>query len=329
MGPAPHARLHWGMSRDPAPPTPTLSQLRALIAVAEAGGFGEAAAELGVSQSSLSEAVGRLEAMTGRPLLRRTPGGTVTTPAGERVLAHARAAVQAAGDVLLAAQDTGGLSGTLRVAAYRSVATHLLPPALATFRRAHPDVRTVLLDGDTEETDAELALRTGRADAAVVVQGHTQGLHLTPLVYDEYLFVAPAARGDHPATLEELTGQTLFLPPGRDQCHLLVRHYLERQGVSLAGLTENPQDSVILSMVAHGLGVTILPRLALHPLPGGLVTLPLPGGLSRPLALAVLPHRAHLPLLRAFTEILTQTLAGRVSGGHAVPPPEVWPPALH
>ncbi|AFD24099.1 LysR family transcriptional regulator [Deinococcus gobiensis] len=317
------------MSRDPAPPTPTLSQLRALIAVAQAGSFGEAAAELGVSQSSLSEAVGRLEAMTGRPLLRRTPGGTVATAAGERVLAHARAAVQAAGDVLLAAQDSGELSGTLRVAAYRSVATHLLPPALATFRRAHPGVRTVLLDGDTEETDAELALRTGRADAAVVVQGHTPGLHLTPLVYDEYLFVAPAARGDHPATLEELSGQTLFLPPGRDQCHRLVRQYLEREGVSLSGLTENPQDSVILSMVAHGLGVTILPRLALHPLPGGLVSLPLPGGLSRPLALAVLPWRAHLPLLRAFTDTLTRTLAARVPGGPPTPPPGAWPPALH
>ncbi len=317
------------MSRDPAPPTPTLSQLRALIAVAQAGSFGEAAAELGVSQSSLSEAVGRLEAMTGRPLLRRTPGGTVATAAGERVLAHARAAVQAAGDVLLAAQDSGELSGILRVAAYRSVATHLLPPALATFRRAHPGVRTVLLDGDTEETDAELALRTGRADAAVVVQGHTPGLHLTPLVYDEYLFVAPAARGDHPATLEELSGQTLFLPPGRDQCHRLVRQYLEREGVSLSGLTENPQDSVILSMVAHGLGVTILPRLALHPLPGGLVSLPLPGGLSRPLALAVLPWRAHLPLLRAFTDTLTRTLAARVPGGPPTPPPGAWPPALH
>ncbi|WP_288481937.1 LysR family transcriptional regulator [uncultured Deinococcus sp.] len=317
------------MSRDPAPPTPTLSQLRALIAVAQAGSFGEAAAELGVSQSSLSEAVGRLEAMTGRPLLRRTPGGTVATAAGERVLAHARAAVQAAGDVLLAAQDSGELSGTLRVAAYRSVATHLLPPALATFRRAHPGVRTVLLDGDTEETDAELALRTGRADAAVVVQGHTPGLHLTPLVYDEYLFVAPAARGDHPATLEELSGQTLFLPPGRDQCHRLVRQYLEREGVSLSGLTENPQDSVILGMVAHGLGVTILPRLALHPLPGGLVSLPLPGGLSRPLALAVLPWRAHLPLLRAFTDTLTRTLAARVPGGPPTPPPGAWPPALH
>ncbi|GAA5504508.1 putative hydrogen peroxide-inducible genes activator [Deinococcus xinjiangensis] len=97
---------------------PTLAQLRALIAVAEAGGFGEAAAELGVSQSSLSEAVGKLEDLLSRPLLRRTPSGTTPTPAGERVLGHARAAVQAAGDVLLAAQESDSLSGTLKIASY-------------------------------------------------------------------------------------------------------------------------------------------------------------------------------------------------------------------
>src|SRR6476659_10776855 len=102
---------------------PTLPQLRALLAVADAGGFGEAAAELGVSQSSLSEAVGKLEDLVGRPLLRRSPAGTVVTPAGARVLAHARTAVQAAAEVLLAAQDEGGLSGVLRVASFRSTAT--------------------------------------------------------------------------------------------------------------------------------------------------------------------------------------------------------------
>lgn len=134
---------------DRTPPAPSLAQLRALIAVADAGGFGEAAAEYGVSQSSLSEAVAKLEALAGRPLLRRTPGGTVPTEAGARVLTHARAAVQAAADALLAAQEeNGGLSGTLRVASMRSAATHLLPPALAAFRARHPRVTVALLDSD-------------------------------------------------------------------------------------------------------------------------------------------------------------------------------------
>lgn len=148
---------------------PTLAQLRSLIAVADAGGFSEAAAELNVSQSSLSEAVGKLEELLGRPLLRRTPGGTTVTAAGARVLVHARSAVQAAGDVLLAAQEDQ-LSGTLKIASYRSTATHLLPPALAAFRTLHPGVRVQILDSESEACGGgDSAVRTGIADVAVLV----------------------------------------------------------------------------------------------------------------------------------------------------------------
>ncbi|MFC4426032.1 LysR family transcriptional regulator [Deinococcus navajonensis] len=294
------------------PLQPTLAQLRALVAVAEAGGFSEAAAELGVSQSSLSEAVGKLEELVGRPLLRRSPSGTRPTSAGERVLQHARASVQAAGDALLAAQDDGALSGQLRVASYRSAATHLLPPALALFRGAHPAVGISLLDSESESCGGGgHAVHSGMADVAVLLHDEAAGLHLTPLAQDEYLFVAPASRGDHPVNLSELQGQTLYLPPERDSCHQRVRDYLRGQGVLATDVSSVAQDSVTLGLVSHGLGVTVLPRLALAPLPPGLVALPLPVPLLRPLALAVLPHRAGLPIIRAFTAVLLASLQAR------------------
>ncbi|MFC4637412.1 LysR family transcriptional regulator [Deinococcus hohokamensis] len=292
-------------------PQPTLAQLRALVAVAEAGGFSEAAAELGVSQSSLSEAVGKLEELVGRPLLRRSPAGTRPTAAGERVLSHARASVQAAGDALLAAQDDGALSGLLRVASYRSAATHLLPPALAMFRTAHPGVSVSLLDSESEACGGGVhAVQSGMADVAVLLQDDAAGLHLTPLAQDEYLFVAPASRGTHPVNLAELGGQTLYLPPERDSCHQRVHQYLRQQGVTTA-VSPVAQDSVTLGLVSHGLGFTVMPQLALLPLPPGLVALPLPVPLLRPLALATLPHRAGLPLIRAFTSVLLASLQVR------------------
>ncbi|GAA5512581.1 HTH-type transcriptional regulator CatM [Deinococcus carri] len=292
----------------PAPAqAPSLAQLRALIAVVDAGGFGEAAAELGVSQSSLSEAVARLEALAGRPLLRRTPAGTFATEAGLRTLGHARAAVQAAADALLAAQEEGALAGTLRVASFRSTATHLLPPALAAFRARHPGVTVILLDAESCGGGPE-AVRAGRVDAGLIVADEAPDLRLTPLVQDDYLFAAPSARGTHPVTLADLAAQPLILPPLRDSCHRRVRGYLTARGVPLTHIMEVEQDSVTLSMVGHGLGVTIMPRLALLPLPPGLVVLPLPEPLTRPLALAVLPQRAALPLLRAFTGAVLETL---------------------
>lgn len=285
---------------------PSLAQLRALLAVADAGGFSEAAAELGVSQSTLSEAISKLEALAGRPLLRRGRGGTVPTPAGERMLTHARAAVQAAGDALLAAQEDTQLRGVLRVASFRSAATHLLPPALAAFRAQHPGVTVRLLDGETGGGGQDL-VRRGQADAAIVIEENWGDLRLTPLVMDEYLFVAPALRGTHPVTPEDLGGP-LLLAPGPNSCNLRVMAYLRRCGVQPGRVTEIGEDSVILGMVAHGLGVSVMPRLALEPLPDGLVALPLPGRLMRPLALATLPHRANLPVIRAFTDALLAAL---------------------
>ncbi|UBV41685.1 LysR family transcriptional regulator [Deinococcus taeanensis] len=293
------------MSSERFPAAPSLAQLRALLAVADAGGFSEAAADLGVSQSTLSEAISKLEALTGRPLLRRGRGGALPTPAGERLLPHARAAVQAAGDALLAAQDDHALRGVLRVASFRSTATHLLPPALAAFRARHPDVTVRLLDG---EVGGESMVRRGVADAAVVIEDVMPDLRLTPLVLDEYLFVAPARRGTHPVTLHDFTAGPLLLAPGPNSCNVRVMAALRRYDVQPDRVTEITEDSVILSMVAHGLGVSVMPRLALAPLPDGLVALPLPDPLPRPLALATLPHRANLPLLRAFLDVLLEVL---------------------
>ncbi|MVN88137.1 LysR family transcriptional regulator [Deinococcus sp. HMF7620] len=306
---------------------PTLAQLRALLAVADAGGFSEAAAELGVSQSSLSEAVGKLEALVGKPLLRRSRSGTSPTPAGERLLLHARTAVQAASDALLAAQDDRALSGTLRVASFRSTATHLLPPALAAFRAQHPGVRVTLLDGDTGSEDL---VRRGQADAAIVIEEPQPGLRLLPLVVDEYLFVAPASRGTHPVQPEELAS-SLLLAPGPNACNARLMTYLRRAGVDPEDATEIGEDSVILGMVAHGLGVSVMPRLALTPLPPGVVALPLPEPLLRPLALATLPHRAGLPLLRAFSAALLEVLRRAPEAPAPAPTPELpaRPSLLH
>ncbi|WP_221088262.1 LysR family transcriptional regulator [Deinococcus aquaedulcis] len=318
------------MSFERAPVLPTLAQLRALLAVAEAGGFSEAAARTGASQSSLSEAVAKLEALTARPLLRRGRGGAVPTPAGERLLAYARLSLQAAEDALHAAQEGGALSGTVRVASFRSTATHLLPPALAAFRTAHPGVRVQLLDGETEG-GGEALVRSGQADAAIVIGEHSPDLRLTPLIVDEYLFVAPASRGTHPVVPAELGQGPLLLPGGLNSCHRRVMAYLRGCGLPADQITEVGEDSVILGMVAHGLGVSVMPRLALTPQPGGVVALPLPEPLARPLALATLPHRAGLPLLRAFSAALQGALACLPpdAAPRPGPGPRPAPPLLH
>ncbi|WP_407539319.1 LysR family transcriptional regulator [Deinococcus radiomollis] len=303
-------------------PRPTLAQLRLFLAVVKAGGFGEAAAELGMSQSSVSEGVAGLERALDTRLLRRGPAGTTLTEAGSRALGHAERAVQAAGDLLSAVQDTGNLNGLLRIAAPRSVATHLLPPVLAAFRARHPGVRFQILDADhtltspsggsgstvsTNTGSGEAMLMSGQADIGILHQPVHGSLLIWTFYQDDYVLVVPEGygrTGSPQATWADITGHVLMLPSAGDNCNILVHSYLREYHQEVPPVIEVENDSVTLGMVAHGLGHAILPRLAVLPLPAGLRLLRLPTSLRRTLSVAVLPARASLPIIAAMTESL-------------------------
>ncbi|GGJ60845.1 LysR family transcriptional regulator [Deinococcus aquiradiocola] len=296
---------------------PTLSQMRLFLAVLQAGGFGEAAAELGMSQSSVSEGVAGLERALNVRLLRRTASGVTPTPAGTRAQAHAERAVQAAQDLQLAVQDDAELHGTLTLAAPRSVATFLLPPVLAAFRARHPDVRVQVMDADSDGRDPGTLLQSGRADV-VILNLPAQGPLLSwPYWQDEYVLIVPGDRGapgETRARWADLNG-TLLLPAGTDACNRRLHTYLHEHAVTPQSVLEIENDSVMLGLVAHGLGYAILPRLATLPLPAGVRVLPLPETLERHLGVAVLPARAGLPLVSA----LASSLRTRAAGEAALP----------
>lgn len=322
------------------PPRPTLAQLRLFLAVVRAGGFGEAAADLGMSQSSVSEGVAGLERTLEARLLRRGPAGTTLTDAGSRALHHAERAVQAVEDLLSAVQDTEHLSGLLRIAAPRSVATHLLPPVLAAFRARHPGVQFQILDAEHTLASAsggsgEAMLLSGQADIGVLHQPVHGSLLTWTFYQDDYVLVVPQAHGQAgaksiqtpsgQATWADITDHVLMLPSAGDTCNTLVHSYLREYHQEMPPVIEVENDSVTLSMVAHGLGHAILPRLAVVPLPAGLRLLRLPTTLRRTLSVAVLPARASLPIIAAMTESLRHRVPGaeEASGTPAVGTPAV------
>ncbi|WP_407570770.1 LysR family transcriptional regulator [Deinococcus altitudinis] len=309
---------------------PTLAQLRLFLAVVHAGGFGEAAADLGMSQSSVSEGVASLERALDARLLRRGPAGATLTEAGARALEHAERAVQAAGDLLSAVQDTGNLSGLLRIASPRSAATHLLPPVLAAFRARHPGVRFQILDTDhmlasPSGSTFEAMLMSGQADIGILHQPVHGSLLTWTFYQDDYVLVVPEAygsagnagnagstgtAGSAQATWSDITGHVLMLPSAGDTCNILVHSYLREYHQEVPPVIEVENDSVTLGMVAHGLGHAILPRLAVLPLPAGLRLMRLPTTLRRTLSVAVMPARASLPIIAAMTESLRRRTPG-------------------
>ncbi|MFI1968584.1 transcriptional regulator [Streptomyces cinnamoneus] len=276
-----------------------LPQLRAFVAVVDAGGFGTAATDLGLSQSAVSHAVASLERILAGPLLvRSTP--VRTTALGERVLPHARAAVSATDALRDAAARHGSeVSGTVRLASTPTVCQGLLP-ALQRHWSAHlPGVRVRVFEGSSDE--AVTWLENGAADA-VIVADPPSGAG-TPLVTDPFLALLPQ---DHPLAREnavhvsDLEDDPLILSPNGCERHV---HRIHRA----AGTPFSPAHRVrdlgtLISMVQAGMGISILPRVSRPLLPTDLVLVPVEPRYCRRLVLCGPEGRPWSPAVRALAD---------------------------
>ena len=142
--------------------TVNLPQLRAFLAVVDAGGFSAAAAELGMSQSAVSHAVASLERELAAPLLvRATP--VRTTVLGEQVLPHARIALSAVRSVeQIAADATETMTGTVRLASTPTVCQGLIPGLLRHWREDQPRITVRVFEGDSSRSLGLAGERDGR-----------------------------------------------------------------------------------------------------------------------------------------------------------------------
>ncbi|WP_280503777.1 LysR family transcriptional regulator, partial [Nocardia farcinica] len=144
---------------------PTLSQLRAFAAIAEHRHFGTAAARLGVSQPTLSQALAALENGLGLQLIERSTRRVLVTAAGMRLLPQALATLEAADRFVAAATGTA-LGGPLRMGIIPTVAPYILPGLLGPLLDRLP----TLVPQIVEDQTARLleGLRTGVLDAALL-----------------------------------------------------------------------------------------------------------------------------------------------------------------
>lgn len=283
---------------------PTLAQLRALVAVAHSGSFSTAAAELGVTQSGLSHAVAALETGLECVLLHRTRRGVSLTPAGERVLTRAREILTLTESLPALAAATDDVRGTVRVACFRSVATHVLPVILGRLAAQHPGVRVEVDDGCQEREDVERAVLSGRADLGIAHLPVAERLQVWPLASDAYVLTVPDALAlpANPAwsDLDALAFVGLHCSGARrvlDACR--------QDGLRHEPMLQLREDSSILAMVAGGAAFSILPRLAVEPLPPGVAVRPLPLAQPRPLGVIVLPGVGRQPATRALRRALS------------------------
>ncbi|MGF1568768.1 MAG: LysR family transcriptional regulator [Nodosilinea sp.] len=286
-----------------------ISQLRALVAIADTGSFSEAALSMELSQSAVSHAIATLEDELGVVLLNRGRQGAVLTAIGEQITEESRQVLRALESVCRKAElAKGPQSGEVRVAAFRSVATHILPEVIRQFRDQYPGV-TITIDEKSHYQLVEDDLRRGRADLGFTYLPTTEEFEIWEILRDRYVVLLPPSATPHPAPLtwEDLAAYPLILGSSENGDRQHIERHLRRYGQHLRPAYSVREDSTILSMVEQGLGATIIARLAAEPIPPGLQMADLPTPLERIIGVIVLAAALLPPPVFVFLEMLKTT----------------------
>lgn len=244
-----------------------LRDLKYLVALAELRHFGKAAQACFVSQPTLSMQIRKLEEELGVALFERAPRKVMLTPAGQDMVQRARrilAEVEQMKEAARRSKDPE--AGSLRLGVFPTLGPYLLPHVVPQLRERFPQLELLLVE---EKSDVLLQrLREGRLDAALLALPlHDEQLHAQFLFEEPFVLAAPVqhplAQGEA-LSMDELSDETLLL--------LEDGHCLRDQALDVCRLSGAQEKAgfratsleTLRQMVAAGVGVTLLPALAVH-----------------------------------------------------------------
>ncbi|HHQ5959487.1 TPA: LysR family transcriptional regulator [Enterobacter hormaechei subsp. steigerwaltii] len=249
----------------------SLRQLRVFVTVAQARSFSRAGEIIGLSQSAVSHSVKELETQTGVKLLDRTTREVVLTEAGQQLAMRLERLLDELHSTL---RDVGRLgqqlSGTVRVAASQTISAHLIPQCIAESNHRYPDIDFVLHDRPQQWVLE--SIRQGDVDFGIVIDpGAVSDLECEVVLSEPFLLLCrdddPLASLPHVAW-QALQGANLVLQDYASGSRPLIDAALAAQGVKATIVQEIGHPATLFPMVEAGIGISVLPSLAL-PLPQG------------------------------------------------------------
>lgn len=282
-----------------------LSQLLVFVAVAEYGSFTQAAEVIGMSQSGISHAIAGLERELSVTLFARDRGGAALTDAGRRTLTYARQIAQGAERLRQEAVATTNLTtGTLRIGGFPSASSRLLPGMIGGFSARYPGIELMLREGTDDEV--RTWIRSRDIDLGFVTLPAAE-FDTIPVARDAMVVVVP--KGDPLAAARQLRATDLASAPfilSKGGCEPLIRAIFRMEGVAPRVRFEIRDTPTVLAMVEAGLGIAIVPSLALPSALSGVATIALDPPAERQLALAVRLGETTPPVVRAFIAVSEQ-----------------------
>jgi DNA-binding transcriptional LysR family regulator len=243
-----------------------LAHWRLLAAVADYRNISRAAEQVGITQSGASQALAQLESALGGKLFARERREVSVTALGEQVLVHARAMLAQFDQIRALADTAQGLhAGRIRVATFPSVLATVLPPLLSSFKRRHPGIEVVALEGTDDEVEDWLA--QDAVELGVVLNPAPQR-HAVILGRDAWVAVLPANHAlgrrssEQGVQWRDLADAPFVLATGG--CTVHAQSLAEEAGETLSNIRVTVRDLASAAvLVREGLGVSVLPESAL------------------------------------------------------------------
>jgi DNA-binding transcriptional LysR family regulator len=241
------------------------AHLESFVEVARRGNVSRAAEALFLTQPAITARLKSLEGDLGTQLFVRSARGMKLSDAGRAFLPYAERAIASIDEgQQLVGNLREGTIGALVIAAAPAVSTYVLPEILRAFRTTHPHVRLGVRTGHTEEV-LEMVLRA-EAHIGIGRPIRHPDVELIPVLEDEMLLVVSAR---HPfarkgkVRMDELAAERLILFDRTSSYHELTSSLFRRAGVVPASTLELDNVEAAKKMVQQGLGVALLPRMAL------------------------------------------------------------------
>ena len=266
----------------------------AFVKTAELKSFSLAGEALGYSQSGISRMIHDLESEWGLTLMERDRSGVRLTSDGIRLLPWAEKLCRAFFEMEQKVSEVNGLmQGLVRIGAFSSVATHWLPPMIQKFQKDYPGIDYEILIGDYEEVEAWVA--SGRVDCGFSELPERSRFDPLFVVKDELMVILPE---NHPLTrydaipLKALSEAPFLLLEKRAPSSIIkiFETYHVKQKIKLTTW----DDPAMMSMVEHGIGISIEPKLILQRVPYHIAIRPLEEPAYREISL-VMKDKKHAP----------------------------------
>ncbi|WP_150568451.1 LysR family transcriptional regulator [Pandoraea morbifera] len=279
-----------------------LDQLHTFAEVIDAGSFSAAAARLDLSQPAVSLQVRQLEQRLGVRLIERVGKRLKPTSAGLTLLEHARRIDAVVDDAMQAVSSHArGVAGEVAIGTGATACIHLLPPMLRAMRKRHPKLDIRVSTGNTDGVVS--AVTENRLDIGLVtLPAAGRSLHITPVLDDAFVAIAPAGDADW---VDEVSPQTLAARPmvafeAGSSTRALIDEWFLRQGLRVRPVMALGSIEAIKEMVAAGLGYSIVPRMSVSTAHyrRGLRISTLNPSLTRTLAIVVRQDKPLTPGLR-------------------------------